>query len=53
MRLSGHYKNIRKLSKLPFLDIVILIAVICSGSNEKEKDTHEICAPFAINSSGD
>ena len=49
----GFCKNRRKKLGLTFLGIAILIAVICSGCDEKEKDTPQIGAPFAINSSGD
>lgn len=45
--------NMIKQLNLFFVGIVVIVAVICSGGNGKEKDTHEICAPFAINSSGD
>lgn len=49
----GLFKNRRRKWNLLFLDMVIIIAVICFGCNEKEKDTPKIGAPFAINSSGD
>ena len=53
MELSGLYKNIRRKSNLFYISLVILIAVIFSGCKEREKDTPQIGAPFAINSSGD
>ena len=53
MRLCGLYKNRKRKSHVSFLKMVILVAVICSGCNEKEKDTPKIGAPFAINNSGD
>jgi len=49
----GFCKNRRRKSSLPFLGMAILIAVMCSGCNEKDKDTAKIGGPFAINSSGD
>lgn len=45
--------NMIKQLNLFFVGIVFIVAVICFGRNEKEKDTYKICAPFAINSSGD
>jgi len=45
--------NMIKQLNLFFFGIVVIVAVICSGGNEKGKDTPKICAPFAINSSGD
>ena len=49
----GFCKNRRRKSSLPFLGMAILIAVMCSGCNEKDKDAAKICGPLVINSSGD
>jgi len=52
MESNSLYKNKRRKSNLFFLKVVFLVSIICSGCNKREKDSLQIGAPFAINSSG-